>query len=329
VWARADRRIAFAALLVLAGVAPVANVIPAPFLQADRYTHLPLVGVAYVVVAAAAGIGHRLRAHPAVVAGALAIWISVVLAPATWARTGVWRNGCTLWGDTVARSPEFPHARNNLGVCFLREGDLERAEQEFSAALRLSAGFADPWSNLGLLRSRQGRLGEAREAFERALALAPEHPETHTNLALTYHELGEPSRAESHLRRAIALAPRNPEPYAALGFLLGEQHRPEEAAEWLERGLEIHESATLHNNLAWVLLQSHRLEEALAHARRAVELGPELATAWDTLGVALARAGHTEEARRSLERALALNPRLELARHHLEQELGGAAPPSP
>ena len=51
-WGRRDRRVAFAGLLALAGLFPTSNLIAAPFLQADRYTHMALVGVAYLVVAA-------------------------------------------------------------------------------------------------------------------------------------------------------------------------------------------------------------------------------------------------------------------------------------
>ena len=66
-WARRDRRVAFAGLIALIGLAPTANVIPAPYLQADRYTHMALVGVSYLVVAGLAASG-RVPARVMVIA---------------------------------------------------------------------------------------------------------------------------------------------------------------------------------------------------------------------------------------------------------------------
>ena len=61
--------------------------------------------------------------------------------------------------------------------------------------------------------------------------------------------------------------------------------------------------------------------EGLVHARRAVELHPEFAAAWDTLGVALARTGSDDEARVAFETALRINPELDATRTHLSEEL--------
>ena len=107
----------------------------------------------------------------------------------------------------------------------------------------------------------------------------------------------------------------------ALGFLLAEQGHHQEAERWLRRGLAVRETAEVHNNLAWLLLQTGRVEEGLEHARRAVELRPGFAAAWDTLGVTLARAGRSDEAREAFERALELNPELKLSHDLAEEEL--------
>jgi tetratricopeptide (TPR) repeat protein len=322
VWGRRDRRVAFAALLAGIGIFPTSNLIPAPFLQADRYTHMALVGVAYLVVAGWTGVGRLVRLPRAGVVAALVAWAAIVLVPATWSRTAAWRTSCTLWRDTVARAPAHAPARNNLGLCLRGEENLEGAEQEFRRALALDESNAEAWNNLGMLLRRQGRLEEARDALVRAVGLEPDRATSHRNLAKVHHELGELGPAEVLLRRAVELDPRRPISYSALGFLLAEQGRHQEAEQWLRRGLAVRETAEVHNNLAWLLLQTERVEEGLEHARRAVELRPGFAAAWDTLGVALARAGRSDEAREAFERALELNPELKLSDEHAEEELG-------
>lgn len=69
--------------------------------------------------------------------------------------------------------------------------------------------------------------------------------------------------------------------------------------------------ALAFNNLAWLLAtcpdESLRdAGRAVRFARRALELAPEDGNTWNTLGVALYRAGEDEEARAALERAMAL-----------------------
>jgi tetratricopeptide (TPR) repeat protein len=56
---------------------------------------------------------------------------------------------------------------------------------------------------------------------------------------------------------------------------------------------------------------------ALADYRRAAEQDPELATAWNRVGVALGRLGRTEEAREAYEQALEVDPQASAARINL------------
>jgi Flp pilus assembly protein TadD len=315
-----DRRVALAACMAAAGLFPTANLIPAPYLQADRYTHMALVGVSYLVVAACVKLSRPLHSTtPAAVAGLA--WMALILVPETWARTATWRSACTLWRDTVVHSPTNATARANLGLCVLDEGDLEGAEQEYRRALVLDPSHATAWNNLGALMLRRERREEARDAYMRAVALDPRSAPMHRNLAKAYEALGEFERAESQLNLALQLDPRAPIAYSGLGFLLMRQGRREEAEAVLRRGLAIRETPDLHNNLAWLLVETGRPEEGREHALRSVEMGPESAVAWDTLGVALARVGQQKEAREAFEQALSLNPELTAASDHLREEL--------
>jgi Flp pilus assembly protein TadD len=321
VWARRDRRVAFAGLFAAIGLFPTSNLIPAPFLQADRYTHMALPGIAYLTVAAAATIGVRLRLPRPALAGAFIAWLALVLVPATWERTAVWKGGCALWRDTIQHVPQYVPARNNLGLCLLHHDDLEGAEQQFRTALSLDPGHANAWNNLGMLLLRLERPDDAGEALARAVDLQADNPIVRRNLAKAYHVRGDLVQAEQELRRSLELDPRAPITYSVLGFVLWEQGRVEEAERWLRTGLELRETPGLHNNLAWLLVEKGKPEEGAEHARRAIALRPNFAAAWDTLGVALARAGSRDEAQAAFERALSLNPELEAPRKHMQEEL--------
>jgi Tfp pilus assembly protein PilF len=79
------------------------------------------------------------------------------------------------------------------------------------------------------------------------------------------------------------------------------------------------------NNLAWVLLRSGELAEALDWAQKAVAAAPREPAFIDTLAdIQIARHDHVA-ARLTLERALALSPDPEL-RQSLEKKLAGLGP---
>jgi tetratricopeptide (TPR) repeat protein len=68
-------------------------------------------------------------------------------------------------------------------------------------------------------------------------------------------------------------------------------------------------SALLHNNLAWATARCHRrLDVALSHAEKAVELDPDNAGYIDTLAEVCFHLGERDKAIHWSERAVALRP---------------------
>jgi 4-amino-4-deoxy-L-arabinose transferase-like glycosyltransferase len=59
--------------------------------------------------------------------------------------------------------PEFPTARNNLGILLAEGGDWPAAEREFREAARLAPGWSDPLQNLARLYDMTGN-AQARDA---------------------------------------------------------------------------------------------------------------------------------------------------------------------
>jgi Flp pilus assembly protein TadD len=65
------------------------------------------------------------------------------------------------------------------------------------------------------------------------------------------------------------------------------------------------------------LITEHKLPDAEQAYRRALELEPQSALAWDGLGLTLYNAGRLDEARTALQRALAIDPQSARAAFHL------------
>jgi protein O-mannosyl-transferase len=80
-----------------------------------------------------------------------------------------------------------------------------------------------------------------------------------------------------------------------------------------------------HNNLGLLLAELGRLDEAMAHYRKALELNPRYSEAHNNLGNLLAELRRTDDAMASYRKALELNPRYSEAHYNLGillEELG-------
>ncbi len=80
--------------------------------------------------------------------------------------------------------PEFTEAHNSLGVKYMMLGDYARAAAAFEEALRLKPDAPQPLSNLGVAYHGLQRFDEAEEAIRASLKLRPGVTKTRFSLAL-------------------------------------------------------------------------------------------------------------------------------------------------
>jgi tetratricopeptide (TPR) repeat protein len=77
---------------------------------------------------------------------------------------------------------------------------------------------------------------------------------------------------------------------------------------WSDEVARFPNNAAVHDNLAVALSEAGRLQEALRHWRRALEIKPDYAGAHFNLGIALGKAGRAEEAIEQYEQVLRISP---------------------
>lgn len=100
---------------------------------------------------------------------------------------------------------------NGKGVKALRDGDLERAEQLLTEAIRHDIGYAPAHNNLGALYLMTDQYYLAAWEFEYAAKLVPGDPRPRNNLGLVMEEIGRLDSAIEHYESAIVIEPDNPE----------------------------------------------------------------------------------------------------------------------
>ena len=114
-------------------------------------------------------------------------------------------------------SPAKHH--NDMGLTYLKAGDIRAAIMEFSRAISLEPRYVEPQFNLGLAYYQGGMINAALVQFEKTTDLDPTHDEAYYQIGLIYHGRGNFEAAVESYRRAIKKNPRPAptRPFAAYG----------------------------------------------------------------------------------------------------------------
>jgi Flp pilus assembly protein TadD len=124
--------------------------------------------------------------------------------------------------------------------------------------------------------------------------------------------------SETLWTQTLACTTGNCAAHNSLGESLARQGRMDEAIAHFQKALEINPgSAQAHNNLGDMLLQKGRADEAIAHFQKALQINPGNARAYNNLGSALSRMGRVDEAIAHLQKAVQINPGFAEAHNNL------------
>lgn len=205
-WAYVRRRPAgFAALSFFLLLAPSSSFVPiATQTMAEHRMYLPLAALLTMGVAGAARLARgqlNLRWLAAVLLVALA------LGSTTWTRNLIYRDGATLWRDTVEKRPDNPRAWNNLGLALKDAGRTDEAARAYARAIKLNPAHAFAHHNLGVLHLQAERWDEAARHFAAAVEAAPDHVDARINLAVALDALGRRAEAIPHIEEALRREP--------------------------------------------------------------------------------------------------------------------------
>jgi predicted O-linked N-acetylglucosamine transferase (SPINDLY family) len=150
-------------------------------------------------------------------------------------------------------------------------------------------------------------------------------------IAIRHHQAGRLQAAEQIYRQILQADPSHADAIHLLGAL-GESyrvlHRIPEAIACYRRALELKpDFVEVHNNLGNLLKEQGNLDEALACYRRVLELRPDFAEVHNNVGVVLKDHGNLDEAIACYRRALELKPDFAAAHNNLGNALNDQGKP--
>ena len=170
----------------------------------------------------------------------------------------------------------------------------------------------------GVLLRKLKRQAEAVPVLELAVKVNPRHPAAQQNLGNILLDLGDGARAESIFSKLARTDPRNPEFQRQLGRALARQGKVEPALMRLRQAVNLgRKVADPWLDMAGLLMDEHRTDEALKSLDTAVEAIPGDQRLLEGKAKTLRRAGRASDAAAFLSDLLSANPNAAWIHHQL------------
>ena len=185
---------------------------------------------------------------------------------------------------------------------------------------------AKVYTDLGVGYMREGQLEVALNELNRALEADPDYPLAHNSIAVLYERLGEDDKADRHFRKAVSLPGRQPRAHNNYGTFLCRKGRYDEAEKNFMAAARdpLYESWVAYTNAGNCILRIPDLHRAEAYFRRALKGNPQFAPALEQM----VRVSYDKKAylsaRAYLQRYLAVAPTY--AEYSLAWDPDGAGP---
>jgi tetratricopeptide (TPR) repeat protein len=290
--------------------------------MADRFTYLPMIGLAIAVAWAVPQLiveSWRRRA----VACVFAMTLLLTLSRATRQQISYWHDSQSVFEHALAVTNDNHVAHNNLAFELARQQKFADAREHYLAALKIHPTYSVAHNGLGTVYARTGNRAAAMREYELAVHYNPSYAVAHRNLGVQLASIGKVNEAIEQYRAAIELRPDDATARSLLGMTFATQGRLNEAAEQFAAAVDADPSdAQAKLNLGHALVELHRPREALVALHGALRLDPKLTEAHYHAGAALAQLHDSSAAAKEFGAVLKVQPNDRSAQLALQQVLG-------
>ena len=145
----------------------------------DRFTYLPMIGLAMAFIWGAADLLGKQRR---VAAAGIALVAVAALSIATWSHTRVWRNSVTVFAQAVTVTRNNSAGQHFLASGLDDQGRYDEALPHHAEAVRIEPSYFIAQCAYGLALERKHQPEAAMEHFRLALHYFPDYPEARQHL---------------------------------------------------------------------------------------------------------------------------------------------------
>ena len=316
-WALVAVFVGFAALAANLGIVQIGSTV-----ASDRYTYMATLAV--IIIAAVGTVQPDFQRWSAGLKMNFVAFLAAVLAAfalVTKNQCNVWFDSVALWQDALSKGADLAEdVHNNLGLAYLGEQNLVKAEAEFRRAIALSPRYSLAQTNLAITLIKRGALGPARHWFGRAIDLDAQSVEALNGFSYANYLMGDLKKADEYNQKALILRPDDPsnlELRAQIACVTGRQN---EAFDAINKALDLApKNASAMNTLGAIRFMSGDILGAMSAYKDALRLRPAFKEAQLNLADALLAAGDKSSAAAQYKMVLALDANNEKAQVGLQK----------
>ena len=247
-----------------------------------------------------------------------------------------WQEAQKILEELIEKDEDNTQAHFLLGECFVALKNYDEAVDEYEEAVDLAPDSALYYSRLGQALGMKAQKSsvikkaflapKVKSAFERAVELDPTLINARINLANFYLRApaimgGDLEKAREQAQALIRMNNINGK------FVLAAIYLKEDKADSTEMIYEEIENKVgndpqyygFYNNYGYFLLNQKQYDKAIDKFKKQVELAPDKANPYDSLGDAYRAAGKIEQAKQQYKKALQIDPNFEPSRNKLDK----------
>jgi tetratricopeptide (TPR) repeat protein len=157
-----------------------------------------------------------------------------------------------------------------------KSGDQNGAAKQYQKALQIEPGHLPALLGYAQLHDSQREYSDADKLYQEAIRRHPKEAAAYNDLGLSYERRGKLDESAQSIAKAIQLQPDKPLYRNNIAAILVEMHRNDEALAQLTRA---HGPAGAHYNLAILLHRSGNDRDAQFHFAQAAQIDPSLSAA--------------------------------------------------
>jgi tetratricopeptide (TPR) repeat protein len=202
--------------------------------------------------------------------------------------------------------PRSPDVLLISAQAYAATGANDKAERTLTRLIEIDSSNLSAFNLLGQLYLREGRLDAAREEFVRVADRASDPVGAKTMVAMILQAQNHPSEARREYEQILTAHPRAAVAANNLAWMNLEEHRLDEALKSaLVAKAELNRAPEVNDTLGWIYYQRGQIEDAIRPLAESVDSQPDNTLYRFHLAMAYWKAGSAEKAREELGRVLA------------------------
>ena len=243
-------------------------------------------------------------------------------------KIGELKSADDLLQESLKNDPSFAPAHRVLSELWLRKGDLFKANEYATMAVRIDEDFRPWWNGLNNIRSKiqngkrnvqQGKYEKAMQEYEAIAEKYPYFPEAQFYMGLTKFRQKDIEAAAFYFSEALKIYPDHQKARKGLnnvtkqflnnGNKAYKRGDLEKATQYYLKTIQFDKQYYLaYFQLGVLEKKMGNPDQAIAYLNKAIELKPDFHKAWFTLGASYESDNNLDSAASMYNKAIEINP---------------------